>query len=404
MSHLSIHVPKIIVLQVESGENDNIKKIKKLYSDLSCTYSIYIMISSTSAPCCIDFISASRVKADLIVKFGPTCSSFLSSSETSIFIISDKCQRNQYLLFNDDCNNDIVSLFPLSANNDKIIRNDNQNSNQNNENRNKFENNENENFLALEDSFFPPLSSQNMKLIIFFELCKKYKKNPLAPTNINRLLSQRQLWISRASKCQKFGLILGQSDNPILNEKLNIALNLINIGWSRFASVIHISKINPAKLANMVQFDAFVIIGCPLLKLNQSDYNNDIPIVYYDELLYVIKGDELSFIQDFLDMKLINPKNVKYSSGSLSFSHFDSNIELEGDGNDNEEDDKKEKNDSDHDKNHAISQRIDYHLIEKSNIGMECSTFKGLEFDDKTRNWNIGMGQDGIPRNYKFIK
>jgi len=234
-------------------------------------------------------------------------------------------------------------------------------------------------------------SRDKKREILYFELCKKYNKSPChSPlVNINRLLSQRQVWIDRASKCQKFGLILGQSDNPSLNVKLNIALDLINIKWSRFASAIHISNINPAKLANMVQFDAFLVIACPLLKLNQSDYN-DIPIVYYDELAYVMKrdagaddeNDEMSFIQDFLEGKLVKPEDVQMTMPA---------------------------NDKGHDHNHhnntdnLLSQRMDYHLVEKSITGTGSISFKGLEFNDSNRKWKVEMGKEGIPKNYKFI-
>ncbi|XP_075147984.1 diphthamide biosynthesis 2 [Haematobia irritans] len=159
-------------------------------------------------------------------------------------------------------------------------------------------------------------------------LAKGSEKNPLTANYIRR----RYFYIEKCKDAQTLGLIVATLTS---NGYLDVVKRLQTMAKSRGikTQIISVGRINPAKLANFLEIDCFVLIGCPFNNMFESkEFYKPIVSVFEAEMAlnpaWHMRYPE-SYVTDFKDLlpegrsflefnaNDINPEDVSLLTGRL---------------------------------------------------------------------------------------
>uniref|UniRef100_A0A1I8MQB7 2-(3-amino-3-carboxypropyl)histidine synthase subunit 2 n=1 Tax=Musca domestica TaxID=7370 RepID=A0A1I8MQB7_MUSDO len=162
------------------------------------------------------------------------------------------------------------------------------------------------------------------------------EKNPLTATYIRR----RYFYIEKCKDAQTLGLIVATLTS---NGYLDVVKHLQTMAKARGikTQIISVGRINPAKLANFLEIDCFVLIGCPFNNMFESkEFYKPIVSVFEAEMAlnpaWHMRYPE-SYVTDFKDLlpegrsflefnaNDINPEDVSLLTGRMRFNGTNGN-------------------------------------------------------------------------------
>ncbi|XP_061392314.1 2-(3-amino-3-carboxypropyl)histidine synthase subunit 2 [Musca vetustissima] len=157
------------------------------------------------------------------------------------------------------------------------------------------------------------------------------EKNPLTANYIRR----RYFYIEKCKDAQTLGLIVATLTS---NGYLDVVKHLQTMAKARGikTQIISVGRINPAKLANFLEIDCFVLIGCPFNNMFESkEFYKPIVSVFEAEMAlnpaWHMRYPE-SYVTDFKDLlpegrsflefnaNDINPEDVSLLTGRMRFN------------------------------------------------------------------------------------
>lgn len=250
---------------------------------------VFVLADTSYGSCCIDEVAASHYNADLIIHFGQSC--LTNTGKIPVFYVfgneivdSEKFLTKMQEQFPED---DVKLLLLFDVQYNKAMETQRETL------QKKFPNIvisklDVENRIA--DEQFVSKFGRSYKLdgdiqeykIVFVGYNKRtlyntivsYNRNQIYTFNpkdqtlhresmaVNKYLMRRFYLIEKAKDAQIVAVILGTLGVKRYNEMVNRLKRILKQSGKKFYTFV-IGKINPAKLANFMEIDIFVLIACP---------------------------------------------------------------------------------------------------------------------------------------------
>lgn len=381
----------------------------------TCTAKFYILADTTYGSCCVDEIAAAHVEAEGLIHFGNACQS--KASRLPVLYIFPNFDFDVELFLNSISNlkleNDSQRLIIyFDAGYQYIV---DRNSNDITEGLNDklkhtvelrkypspetLQDNENDIciFVGLDNQAFfnISMSVKAKKWYIYNPTAQTLKEtNPLTTSWIRR----RYFYIEKCKDAQTIGLIVATLTAEGYLDIVKRMQEMARASGKR-THIISVGRINPAKLANFMEIDCFILIGCPFNNMYTSrDYFKPIVSVFEAEMAlnpaWHLKMPE-TIAADFKDIlpsgKLyqefrpedVQENDVSLVSGKMRSGIVETSVTNGSSG--------------------SLVERKNYELME-SNGGtvFEDRTWRGLDQAlGRTEPAVVQKGLSGIPTNYK---
>ena len=362
------------------------------------TNEFFILADTSYNNCCVDEVAADHVEADLVIHFGDSCLSPPSKTRTLWFFEQENFPEQLEIELNSLSQNTLLfyhikyhNYFTnLSLKNSKISIG-----------RTILDSSKLSSSFSLYNRSFDQEIPNEYQVIwigpsdsftlLHILLCEQSKSTQLLKWNFtlnqfdsnfddSRLFQRRIHFLNQIKKFSTFVLLLSSISNSRIVEMISKIQELLDRHSKVYYSVI-VGKLNPSKLANFLEIDCFVWLGCSEssiiydMKLYREYHK---PIVTPIELMLGLREDPFAtpYVLDF--DKILNGDFV---------------VEGEEDGNECSEE------------TSLITAAMDRSLvmIERTNE----RKFKGLRYEidsDEEENLVIGQGKCGIAKGYQNEK
>ncbi|XP_037952943.1 2-(3-amino-3-carboxypropyl)histidine synthase subunit 2 isoform X2 [Teleopsis dalmanni] len=328
----------------------------------------FILADTSYGSCCVDEIAAAHIDSDSLIHFGNACRSKVSrlpvlymfpelpidlqqlfekmsmlkdNSKDKVLIVYLDIGYH-HLLENDltdmetaslknlketlQCKDVHIVAYPAVEEKDQILCNDEQIC--------VFVGEDNSRFFNLS------LTKKAQQWFIFNPLTNTLnEKNPLTANYIRR----RYYYIEKCKDAQTLGLVVG---TLTASGYLDVISRLQEMAKSRGVKtqLISVGRINPAKLANFLEIDCFVLIGCPFNNIyNSKEFYKPVVSVFEAEMAlnpaWHMKYPE-AYVTDFTELlpegsnfiafnkENIARQDVSLVSGRLRHATIDDSVEL----------------------------------------------------------------------------
>ena len=290
----------------------------------------FVLADTSYGSCCIDEVAASHYNADLIIHFGQSC--LANTGKTPVLYIFGNEGIESEILLNrmheqfSDSKDKLLLLFDVQYNKallslketlqaqfpNIVISELNVKNKTNNEGvvtkfgrSYKLEGDIQEYKIIFigsnERTLYNTIVSYNRNVIYTF--------NPEDQTlrkesmSVNKYLMRRFYLIEKAKDAQIVGVVLGTLGVARYNEMVNRLKKVLKQSGKKFYTFV-IGKINPAKLANFMEIDMFVLIACPENSLIDSkEFYKPIVTPYEMEIACLRERSWTSdYVTDFRDL------------------------------------------------------------------------------------------------------
>ncbi|XP_055901991.1 2-(3-amino-3-carboxypropyl)histidine synthase subunit 2 [Eupeodes corollae] len=383
-----------------------------------CKTNVFVLADTSYGSCCVDEIAAAHVEADSLIHFGNACRSKVSRLPVLYMfpelpfaiehfekhIISLKGQSKPISIYLDIgyhyllepvADNVFASINTLLAGTKISIKTYpfDEESNEEHETSDDriciFIGADNNRFFNLS------LTSKAAQWFIYNPKSNSFEeKNPLTAAYIRR----RYFYIEKCKDAQMLGLIVATLTS---DGYLNVVTRLQEMARSHGikTQIISVGRINPAKLANFLEIDCFVMIGCPFNNMYTSkEFYKPIVSVFEAEMAlnpaWHMKYPE-SYVTDFKEILPEGSNYLEFKAGDVT----ENDVSLvSGRMRSSAIGDAEEGSES----STTVAQVAKMHLMETSNgLTFEDRTWKGLDPElGCTEPAKIQKGLSGIPTNY----
>lgn len=384
-----------------------------------CKTNVFILADTSYGSCCVDEIAASHVEADSLIHFGNACRSKVSRLPVLYmfpefsFNIEDFEKHVQTLnienkpisiyldigyhhLLDESADNLFENIKLLLAGVQVSIK------------TYPFDDESHDDHVASDDRICIFIGGDNKR---FFNLSLTSKasrwfiynpklttfeeKNPLTANYIRR----RYFHIEKCKDAQMLGLIVATLTSE---GYLDVVSRMQEMAKSHGikTQIISVGRINPAKLANFLEIDCFIMIGCPFNNMYTSkDFYKPIVSVFEAEMAlnpaWHMKYPE-SYVTDFKEILPTGSNYMEFKAADVTqndVSLVSGRMRGSGIGD--------ELNNAQND-TQTVAQVGKMHLMETTNgLTFEDRTWKGLDPElGCTEPAKIQKGLSGIPTNY----
>lgn len=384
-----------------------------------CKTNVFVLADTSYGSCCVDEIAAAHVDADSLIHFGNACRSKVSRlpvlymfSELPFNIVdfekhiktldienksvSIYLDIGYHYLLDEAADNLFGNIKVLLAGKQVYIKTypfDEESHDETEPSGERtciFIGADNKRF------FYLSLTSKACRWFIYNPKFSSFEeKNPLTANYIRR----RYFYIEKCKDAQTLGLIVATLTS---DGYLDVVSHMQEIAKSHGikTQIISVGRINPAKLANFLEIDCFVMIGCPFNNMYTSkDFYKPIVSVFEAEMAlnpaWHMKYPE-SYVTDFKEIlpsgksymefnaANVTENDVSLVSGRMRSSGLDCGIESVQNG------------------TQTVAQVGKMHLMETSNgLTFEDRTWRGLDPAlGCTEPAKIQKGLSGIPTKY----
>jgi diphthamide biosynthesis protein 2 len=216
--------------------------------------------------------------------------------------------------------------------------------------------------------------------------------------SVNRDVMRRTLLINRCMEAEIFGILIGTLGVQSYLQVIQRVTALIKAAGKKYY-LISVGKLNPAKLANFLEIDAFILIACHENSLMQRDVDKEFlkPIITPFELMAALNTDDDSFV-------LHNWTSDFHQFLSLSEAPSEARTTQDFVAQNKEHQDSMKS-----DRNKPLL--LAYEAAQSAFDRFEQRSFKGLnrqldasEDDGNTASAGIHIGKIGTPRSYQDAK
>ncbi|XP_066910059.1 2-(3-amino-3-carboxypropyl)histidine synthase subunit 2-like [Clytia hemisphaerica] len=250
---------------------------------------IFVLADTSYGSCCVDEVAASHYNADLIIHFGQSCLSntgkiavYYSFGKELIDIdvllskLGERFTPDDKILVLYDVQYD----YPINSNLD-VVKKNFQNASiscLNLCNSSEIADNVTIKFGRVytlthsieeytlvfigsnERTLYNTIVSYPRNTVYSYDV--KLEKLQKEDLNVNKYLMRRFYLIEKAKDAQIVGIVMGTLGVARYNDMVNRLKSILKQSGKKFYTFI-IGKINPAKLANFMEIDMFVLVACP---------------------------------------------------------------------------------------------------------------------------------------------
>ncbi|XP_055380931.1 2-(3-amino-3-carboxypropyl)histidine synthase subunit 2 [Condylostylus longicornis] len=385
----------------------------KIHDDLKNKAKIYILADTSYGSCCVDEIGAAHVNADSIIHFGNACQSKVSRLSV-LYIFAQKYldfkklyddlnklesstkQKEIFIYFSQDYHHlldkNLIKDFKNSVPKLSITLEKYPNSRE----KQNSENSVIKIFVGKDDQHFFNLtmteSASNWYLYNSEEALLK-EINPITTTFIRR----RYYYIEKCKDAKRLGIVVATLSADGYLDIVKHIQQLARAHGIR-SYILSVGRINSAKLANFMEIDCFVLVGCPFNNIYTSkEFYKPIISIFEAELAlnpaWLCKFPE-KYVTDFKELlpngsfyNEIDPQKIQKNDMSLvsgKIRHMDIS------------------NDDDAENtSRVLLEKKNYELVESTATSFEDRSWKGLEQNlGETDPAVIAKGLCGIPMSY----
>ncbi|KAG7188115.1 hypothetical protein KM043_015962 [Ampulex compressa] len=309
---------------------------------------VYILGDTTCGSCCVDEVAAQHVDADGIIHFGYACLNPVS--RLSVFHVLPKKEFddanfiNQFMQVFADCTRTILFFYDVTYAHKveyiyNILKPKYQNlilSTLNCESNVKFTDKQQENSVVVlgriytiendseEEGYEAVFLGENEKTFTSLALsipAKKwyyFKDNNIISFEASnmRWLKQRRYLIEKLKDAKVIGIVVATLG---IKEYLKAVIRIKNIlkEKNKKSYILSVGKLNPTKLANFPEIDAFVVISCPGNEVFDSrDFLRPVLMPYEVELAFNSSRGYSSL--HCMDFRQILPGGLHYVDFTVS--------------------------------------------------------------------------------------
>jgi len=291
---------------------------------------VYVLADTSYGSCCVDEVAASHYDADLVLHFGQSC--LTNPGKIPVYYVFGREYFNQENLTSEmkkhfDPDQKVLLLFDVQYNHAiELCKNALQETFQNltvsslNVGKKSFHfeeeclkfgrnyslNGNLEEYKILfiggnERTLYNVIVSYNRNTVFSYNPDQqRFQKESLS---VNKYLMKRFYLIEKAKDAQIVGIVMGTLGVARYNEMVTKLKKTLKDSGKRFYSFV-VGKINPAKLANFMEIDIFVLVACPENSLIDSKEFYKPIITPYELEIACLKGREWTgdYLTDFRDL------------------------------------------------------------------------------------------------------
>jgi len=291
---------------------------------------VYVLADTSYGSCCVDEVAASHYDADLVLHFGQSC--LTNPGKTPVYYVFGREYFNQENLTSEmkkhfDPDQKVLLLFDVQYNHaielcKNVLQETFQNLTVSSLNVGKKSFHFEEECLKFGRNYSLNGNLEEYKILFIggnertlYNVIVSYNRNTVFSYNpdqqrfqkeslsVNKYLMKRFYLIEKAKDAQIVGIVMGTLGVARYNEMVTKLKKTLKDSGKRFYSFV-VGKINPAKLANFMEIDIFVLVACPENSLIDSKEFYKPIITPYELEIACLKGREWTgdYLTDFRDL------------------------------------------------------------------------------------------------------